>query len=252
MTATPTRHRPVALLLLLLLLSGGLILAAAPPGRAESSPLEFSQDGVHWTSRTPTALFRDDVVLAPGGSTTATLHLRSTAPSPGLLELSLTNVRFSAEEAGHAFGVEVRTDPGRGAGDAGAGLPRTRLADLTEGTPVGPPLRLAPGQTARVLVTIDLAPTTESAGAQSTAVGLDLALGFRDAVAGGADDESSAAPSSPAVTIPATAAPGQEASAPSPGPLAVTGFTRTVVGVVAIGLIVAGLLLLVLGRRGTR
>src|SRR5699024_4061226 len=85
-TATPTRHRSVVLLLLLLLTSG-LVLAAAPPGRAESSPLEFSQDGVHWTSRTPTALFRDDVVLAPGGSTTATLHLRSTAPSPGLLAL---------------------------------------------------------------------------------------------------------------------------------------------------------------------
>lgn len=261
---SPAR-RSLLHLVLLALFSLALVLASAAPGRAEGRPLEFSQDGVHWTSEPPKALFRDDVVLAPGGSATATLHLRSIAPTPGVLKVSLTNVRISAEEAGRAFRLGAVTDAGSGVDGAGEGLPRTRFAELAENTPVGRPLTLAPGQSTRFLLTVDLEPTPEDPGAQATAISLDLAITFRDAAAAGTDGAVTPSPPPPVLTIPAVApdaghllgtgaaaAPvlhADESTAPYRGLLALTGVTRTVVLVAASMLIVGGLLLLTLRRK---
>lgn len=236
-----------------------------PPAHAEEPPLEFSADGTTWTSAPPAALFGDDVVLVPGGSVTAALHLRSIAPTPGILEVSFTNVRISSAEAGRAFGLGAITEVGTGDDAAGVGLPRTRFADLIDDTPAGPPITLVPGQSARFLLTIDLEPDPHEASTQATGVSLDVALAFRDAAAVQAPEPSSA-PRPPSQVIPMIASdpeqpspPGRaagsfptteegSATAPYPGFLALTGVTRTVFLVVATGMIAGGLLLLLAAR----
>lgn len=156
--------------LTVLLLTLVLALASIMPSHADERPLEFSLDGVHWTSAPSAALFGEDVVLVPGGSATATLHLRSIASSPGMLDVSLTNVQISTADAGRAFGLAVLTEAGAGVEGVGVGLPWTRFADLTDSTPLGPPVRLDPGpdpvQEPRPdqLATSE-APSSDSAGA---------------------------------------------------------------------------------------
>lgn len=243
----------------ILLLTLVLTLAAIAPGYADDRPLEFSDDGVHWTSAPPAALFGDDVVLVPGGSATATLHLRSIATSPGILDVSLTNVQVSTVEAGQAFGLAALTDAGTGRDGAGVGLPRTRFADLTDTMPIGPPVTLDPGQSAQFALTIDLESLPDGADAQSTAISLDVAITFRDATA--TDDAGS---TSPPMVLPVLGPDPEQASAPehlatneapgieSAGFLAVTGFARTVVLVAATGMIVGGFLLLLAARRKER
>lgn len=238
-----------------------LALAAIAPGYAEQRPLEFSDDGVHWTAAPPTALFGDDVVLVPGSSATAALHLRNIASSPGTLDVSLTNVQISTEEAGQAFGLATLTDAGTGVEGAVIGLPRTRFSDLTNATPIGPPVTLDPGQSARFLLTIDLESLPDGAHAQSTAISLDVAITFRDATT---TEGSGSEPghTAPTVVLPVVAADPTQVPAPaterlttskatgsdSAGFLALTGFTRTVFLVAATGMVTVGFLLLLAAR----
>lgn len=176
-----------AILAALAVLVISLLAAPVMPAHALGSPLRFSTDGVTWTSVPPEALFTDDVVLVPGGSTTATLHLRSAAPTRGALDIATTNVRASDPEAAEAFGIEVAAEAETDTGGTGDGLPRTRFADLTENTPVSPTVTLEPGQSASFTLTIDLGEETSGTAAQNSAIGLDLAIGFRDAAAGGGE-----------------------------------------------------------------
>lgn len=249
--------------LTVLLLTLVLALASITPSHADERPLEFSLDGVHWTSAPSAALFGEGVVLVPGGSATATLHLRSIVSSPGMLDVSLTNVQISTADAGRAFGLAVLTEAGAEVEGVGVGLPRTRFADLANSTPLGPPVRLDPGQSARYVLTIDLESLPHEADAQATAISLDVAIAFRDAtVTGGAG--STPGPISPPMVLPVLGpdavqeprpeqlATSEALGSDSAGALAVTGFARTVVLLAATGMIGGGLLLLLAARRRER
>jgi hypothetical protein len=279
MTATSSTHpvarrvmgRPrisVAVLLTALL----LLFAAVPSARADESPLEYSTDGITWTSTPQAALFDTDLVMVPGGSTSVTLHLRSNAPSTGVLDLALTNVRVSGQEAAEAFGVSATTDGGTGVDAAGVVLPRTAFGELGERTRVGPPLELEPGQSARLTLTIDLAADPGGTGAQNSSIGLDLSIVLQDASAvGGAgpgtgqegpgelvipafpsadgDRDGQSSPTGTAPTAGQTATAGTDGSdADGRGLLAVTGIARSMI-IVALVMTLCGGLLLLIGRR---
>lgn len=162
-----------------------LFAGPAPAAHADTGRLEFSRDGITWAAAPPEALFRDGLVLVPGTSADATVHIRSTAETAGVLRTSVTNIRTSDEDAEEYFGISSVTDTRTGADGAATGLERTRVADLAELTPLGAPQRLEPGQSVTFTLTINLDLQTGAAGAQNSAIGLDLAVSFTDSAAGG-------------------------------------------------------------------
>lgn len=260
----------------LALIGALLLLGPAPAAQALEERLEFSRDGVTWASVPPEALFERSVVLVPGGSATAALHVRSTAETPGVLAASVTNVRTTGPEAEEYFGLQARTDTGTGNEGAGVGLDRTRVADLAEHTLLGAPFTLESGQSAAFTLTIDLDLRPGGTGAQNSAIGLDLAISFTDAAAtgggpgAGAEDEppmslpvlppgengpqeggASSAPARAGAPDGSVIAPTERERAGAegadgayPGFLAVTGIARsTIVAAVALPLVGAVLML---------
>lgn len=282
-------HLPVTLGALIAAVVAAVLLGPAPSAHALDGRLEFSQDGTTWVSTSPEALFDGDVVLVPGSSATATLHVRSTAETPGVLATALTNVRTSDEAAEEYFGVQASTDAGTGADGTGVGLERTRVADLGEHTLVGPVLTLEPGQSAQFTLTIDLDLRPDGTGAQNSAIGLDLAISFTDVAGagdggGGHDDGLDGALDGGKAGMPGGESPGGEhgevlnppqiipafpagaepplpgassapptavdPGAPARGFLAITGIARSAI-ITGIAVTLLGGLLLVASRRGS-
>lgn len=171
-------HRLLAVVIAALL---GLVIV--PAAYAQGDSLEVSLDGTSWSRTLPDALFEDDILLVPGESVSTRLHLRSAAPTTGVLEAELKNVSTSDDEAAGSFGFQIEAVEGRNDGVAVGGLPRTRFADLDEGTRLGAPLRLEPGETVTLVLTIDLDEAAAGNGSQNSSIGLDLALTFTDALA---------------------------------------------------------------------
>lgn len=257
-------------------LVAALLLGSAPSAHALDSRLQFSTDGTTWTSAPPESLFDSGVVLVPGGSVSSTLHMRSSAETPGVLAVALTNVRVSEESAEKYFGVRVSSDAGTGVDGAGLGLTRTAVADLEEYTLIGSRLTLEPGQSAQLTLTIDLDLRPDGTGAQNSAIGVDLAISFTDANAvdggdglpGGEDGaagehgEGMDPPQViPALPAPAEQSPGDD-SAGSPsavepdanagptadrGVLAITGIALSAI-ITAVVITVLGALLLTISR----
>lgn len=162
-----------------------LSIALIPAATAQADHLEVSHDGITWSRSLPEALFASDIVLVPGQSVSTELHLRSAAPSAGVLALALENVDASDERAAHAFGLQVDVTEGGGGGLLPGGVQRTRFAELVEGAPLGAPLRIEPGQEVVLALTIDLEDRAADNRAQNSAIGLDLRVTFIDAVAFG-------------------------------------------------------------------
>ena len=162
-----------------------LSLMLMPVATADGDHLEVSLDGLSWSSSLPDALFADDILLVPGQSVTTELHLRSTAPTAGVLELALMNISASDEWAAQSFGFQVELAEGRGDDTLGGGLPRTRFADLEEGTRLGSPVHLEPGEAVALTLTIDLDARATGNHSQNSAIGLDLVVSFVDVLASG-------------------------------------------------------------------
>ena len=170
---------------LLTVLATLTVAGLVPPANAADGHLEVSLGGVSWSSSLPDALFADDILLVPGQSVTTELHLRSTAPTAGVLELALMNISASDEWAAQSFGFQVELAEGRGDDTPGGDLPRTRFADLEEGTRLGTPVHLEPGEAVALTLTIDLDARATGNHSQNSAIGLDLMISFVDALASG-------------------------------------------------------------------
>lgn len=207
--------RRLGMLLAAASLFAALLLVPIPSANAVDDQLQVSLDGTTWASALPETLFEDDIVLVPGGSASAHLHLRSAAPSAGLLDLGLTNVLVSGADAEKFFGLTIDVSGDVGGDNANAGLSRTRFADLHEGSHLGAPLRLVPGQSITLTVTIDLDDRAGGNRSQDAAIALDLAVFFVDSLAAGGDN--------PGDDTPSEVSPGEgslSTSAPDAGPSA--------------------------------
>lgn len=177
-----TNNRPIGRIIAIAL-AMVLTLLAMPAATAKGHHLEVSLDGVSWSSSLPDALFEDDIVLVPGQSVTTELHLRSTAPTAGALELALKNISASDEWAAQSFRFQVELADGRGGEALGGVLPRTRFADLEDDARLGSPVHLVPGETVALTLTIDLDDHASGNHSQNSAIGLDLVVTFVDALA---------------------------------------------------------------------
>jgi LPXTG-motif cell wall-anchored protein len=254
-----------------------LLLAHTSTATAQPGLLEFSRDGSTWTTAPSSPLFDRDVVLVPGGSATATLHLRSTAPTAGELSLALAEVTASDEWAAQSFALQIDVAVREGEGTLDGGLPRTRFSDLEEGSRLGSPVHLAPGEDVTLTVTIALDGHAAGNRSQNSAIDLDLRVGLTEALASGGSEPHEGASTghgskeSTAQVIPvlgtgnstghvdqqATTGHGAEpsvvegASTPSQGPglLAVTGAAAQGMALAALAALLLGLVMLLISRR---
>ncbi|MGO1399572.1 MAG: hypothetical protein ACTHVO_14350 [Brevibacterium yomogidense] len=234
-----------------------VLIAPAPAASADTGPMEYSEDGVLWATTPPASLFEDDIVLVPGASATETVHLRSLAETPGILQLSVLNVAASTDAAAEAFGVIIVESSGDGAHIAPE---RYSIAELSAADVTTSGIRIDPGETVEISVTVDIDAEVTDSVAQHTAVDLDLALRVIDAAGGGEESsEHAARPAAPetdtgARTAPAastgqggTAFAAPEAGHPRSGDLAMTGIQRGLF--LLTGTVLAmGVLFAVLGR----
>jgi hypothetical protein len=255
-----------------------LVLAFAPSGvpaaQARSELLEYSKNGVAWSSTRPDALFDAGIVLVPGDSATETMYLRNLATETGVLELTFVNADAPDDAAGDAFGVTFETISGGNQSEVGE---RHLIADLAEGAVVAPKVLVDPGEVLSLTVTVDLDPEVTGRVAQSSQIRLDLGIRFADAktVLDGdqpstppqvipvvpptdadpfvPDPSAAPPPAQPGLahTQPPAAGPTSADSMPS-GPLAVTGFTAGALGALAAALIGGGIVLLRSRRREER
>jgi hypothetical protein len=163
------------------------VLGGSLPARAADSPVEYSEDGVTWSSTLPPALFDDDITLVPGDSVTESFHLRHTSSTPAVLDLSVSNASASSADAAQAFGVTVSKSSGDVPGQGGE---RHSIADLAGGSETTPRIIVDPGQEVTITVTVDLAPQVPDIVTQNSTIGLDLVVHFADAATtgGGAGD----------------------------------------------------------------
>lgn len=162
-----------------------VLAAAAPAASADTGVMEYSEDGVVWATTPPVSLFEDDIVLVPGASTTETLHLRSAAETPGVLQLSFLNAAASTDAAAEAFGVIIVERSGEGDQVAPE---RYSIAELSAADMTTSRIRIDPGETVEISVTVDIDAEVTDSVAQHTAVDLDLAVRIADA-AGVVDGE---------------------------------------------------------------
>src|SRR5476649_232600 len=68
-----------------------LLVAPAAHAAAATQPVQFSDDGVHWSDSYADALF-GGVLLVPGGSADRAFYVRNGAGAPGVLRVTLFDV----------------------------------------------------------------------------------------------------------------------------------------------------------------
>ena len=98
------------------------VLAAAPAAHATASasqPMQFSDDGVHWSDSYMGALF-GGVILVPGGSADRAFYVRNGAAEPAVLRVTLFDVTTTDTYLAAALSLATSM-PGR----PGASIPVT-------------------------------------------------------------------------------------------------------------------------------
>ncbi len=89
------------------LIVSALVLAPTPATAASDLPLEYSLDGIHWSSADP-ALMPDSWRPVPGSTTTTTLHVRSTRAAASRIALYLGAVESPSSSLVRATTVAGR------------------------------------------------------------------------------------------------------------------------------------------------
>ncbi len=200
----PGARRILAFVLLSSLL--GIAGSTAAPESAMAAPggLEFSRDGVTWSSAAPAALYESVPMIVPGVGRTATLHVRNGHEGAARVSAFITALTWSSDVAAEAFVLS--------AVDGRGGIfPDTAIGAIRDCTSLIPQRVLAPGQSVQLAVTVRMPPSVESASAMDQSMGFALALGLVDPVV----PELDTCPDHPA-TVPAIpSAPG--AAAPGTG-----------------------------------
>lgn len=215
----------------------GIALAMATslgvaPAYAAGSSMEFSTDGVHYSTVFPGSLFDDVAVLVPGDSQTVTFWIRNAAASAGYLRLVMSDVVTSNPALAGALSLRVETE-------SFAGTPaRLSLASpcwvVVEGD------RLESGRAVKVTATLTLGNLNDTDG-QNARSSFSLRAGLSDAALD---------------SLPPTSCGGTPTAIPVSGPpviVAMTGseapYPLLVAGAGGLG---AGLFLLIAARRRRR
>ncbi|MEO7348930.1 MAG: hypothetical protein ABIW32_03585 [Terrimesophilobacter sp.] len=84
--------------------------AGSAPALAASSVIEFSSDGVNYSSSLASPLFQNIAQMVPGDSQTSTFWIRNAASSAGFLRLVLSDVTSSDPALASALTLRIKTD----------------------------------------------------------------------------------------------------------------------------------------------
>ncbi|QEO10529.1 hypothetical protein [Protaetiibacter larvae] len=155
---------------------GVLAGAAAPAQAATVTGVQFSHDGLSWTSTVPSGLFDDGFVFVPGDSRSATFRIRNAQTTGIRVAVVLSNAGWSNSATGGSFTL-------RGADQNGLGLSSTPFSSIPLCTPIVPTRILFPGEELVVTSTVRLSPAATGPAAQNGSVQFVYALAFSEAAA---------------------------------------------------------------------
>jgi len=149
--------------------------AHAAPAAAPAHPVQFSDDGIHWSNSYTDALF-GGVLLVPGGSADRAFYVRNGADEPAVLRVTLFDVATTDIALATAMSLSTSM-PGK----PGADVPMTDArpcATLSQG------LVLAAGDSVKLDNTASLADLTGTTGqAQTVSFKLAISMSSTDAAA---------------------------------------------------------------------
>ncbi len=223
------------LVVLLALVAGGV--AGATPANAADSEIEFSVDGIIYTSAFPEVLFSDISRLVPGDQQVGAFWVRNAASSDGFLRVVLSDVDSIDPVLASALTLSARTESFLG--DPVRLSAASPCWVLVEGD------RIGPGESVKVTATLVLGNLDNSDG-QNGSSAFSVRASISDASVGSLPPTSCGGTSSPA---PAQPDPAKPVSGP-PVVIAMTGseilYPLLVIGAGALGV---GLFLLIAARR---
>lgn len=153
-----------------------LLGLAGPAAASDDLPLEFSSDGISWSSTPPAALFPAGIALVPGDSISATLWVRNATKTPGVFVAALRNEQADSAEAAFGFGLNSSTDDT-------AALPRTAFDELGTCAHLVPARVLTGGEKLAIIITVDLDSSLTGSQAQNDRISFDVWFGLSDAAA---------------------------------------------------------------------
>ncbi len=149
------------------LLGPAASVSAAPGG------LEYSRDGVSWTSATPAGVFDTAPVLVPGGAATSTWRIRNAHGTPARFTAVVTSLHWSSAAAAGVFRIAAQDQNG-------AGLAATPVGSIGSCTAVVPQRVLRPGESVTVTVTVDIPSSVGGSTGMGESMGFALALSLAD------------------------------------------------------------------------
>lgn len=150
----------------------GVVVPAAPVSAAPL-PLEFSSDGVHWSTAAPTSVLPGGLRIVPGDEVSQTIYLRTTRATPVELSMVITGITFDDPLLGLA--LSLATSP-----SVGGGLPEMPIADIVSCTTLMSASVVRPGQVVALTLTVALSDTLVGQMAQNATANFNIVAGMSD------------------------------------------------------------------------
>src|SRR5690606_5542743 len=144
-------------------------LVAASPAQAAPHALEFSTDGVTWTSTPVSSIFTPGFSYIPGDTESSTIYVRNVRSVPTSVMMAITDVTFDDTEFGTALSLAA-TDFATG------GFPATSIGAVPECTVIAPRRDLGPGESFGVRLDIAVATWLSDGHGQSSSANFTLVV----------------------------------------------------------------------------
>lgn len=165
------RRRGVSALaasMLVVLLSTAAVPAA--PVAAAPGGLEFSRDGITWSTTAPAAVFEVAPVLSPGAGHTSTWRIRNGHEGAARIAVAVTGIVWSSSVAADVFLLSA-------ADGRGGGFSELPIGEITDCSGLIPQRVLASGDSIQLAITVSMP------AAVSGIHGFDESMGFALAIA---------------------------------------------------------------------
>lgn len=171
--ASRVRSGAIAALAGLALAAAGVAVTAAPASADDANPLEYSSDGVSWSTTPLASVFPAGFAFVPGDSLSSTIYLRNNRAVTSSIVVVISDLDVSDTELGQALTLSA-TD------FASGGWASTPIADLRNCTAIMPRRDLAPGEVVSVRIEASLDPSLTGGQAQSTHARFNVLAGLAD------------------------------------------------------------------------
>ena len=167
-------RRVVAAATLVIATAAGVLVAA--PASAAPPALEFSRDGVSWSTSPLASVFTSEVVLVPGGSASQMVYVRNLRSTPTSVVAVVTDISVDDLDLGAGLTLAT-TDFGMG------GFGAMPISDVEKCAVIAPRRDLAPGDVLAVRLDIALASWLTGGQGQAGTADFRLLVGAADRTA---------------------------------------------------------------------